>query len=207
MSELVAEDAVVSESQEGSKHKKNKGLVIFLSIFSVVIVSFLIFCFAYVPKTPEFALYKTFRSVKTHNYEQASYYVNIDKIAENRFNAIKEEALNSPELKDNPFAGLAYMFIDAMEEQVVSLVKSGFKKVVEEPDSEIEKVSDISFAGFLIVKSYNGVKLSKQTPNPATTLITLEVPEKDPVQLTMNKVDKTWQIVDITGYSLIEDED
>lgn len=211
MSENLVENEIVNEKevtqpnvQEGKcKSGVFKCIAVF---FAFIIISFVIFCCTYVPRTPEYALFETFKAVKSHDFERASYYVNIDKIAENVFAKIKEEAMNDPELANNPFAGLAYMFIDAMKENVITLVKSGFKKVVEEPNEKLAEVSDVKVAGFLVVKSYKGVKLSKDVKTPDSVKFELDVDDNDPIVFIMNKVDKTWQIVDIAGYNLMNED-
>lgn len=213
MEEKICEEGIINsfnadekqgyEPQINSKKCNRNRLIIGISLLVLLVFGLIVFCFGYIPRTPEYALYKAFKAMKIHNYELASYYVNVDKIAENTFQKVKEEALEDPDIANNPFSGLAIMFIDSLLEPVKTAVKAGFKDVVEDSRNVFTDIPDIKVIGFLIVKFYDNVSLVKDMSVPNLAKFQLNTGDNEPVIFYMSKYGNTWQIVDITGYTFL----
>ena len=76
--------------------------LIFISISSMIVIY---------TKSPEFVIYKSVIAMKNNDYEKTIKYISIEKIIDNRVNAITTEMLNDPTRKNDPIAGLADAFI------------------------------------------------------------------------------------------------
>lgn len=190
----------------GYKLKRNNFLksimiscVLMIAIF-ITVASFII------PTTPEYAIYKAFTSIKANDYDETIKYVNIDKIINNRVSAITEEMYSSPELKDNPFAGLAYVFIDTMAEKLKTTIKNTFRNVVLNRNNGFKDISEIKLIYFLTVKSHGDLTLTKYRNTYGETVFTFsDNDEFDPVYIFLDNSTKNhWEIIDITGYNFWE---
>lgn len=185
------------------KPKTNKGIIVSIVSLVCVVFIFLTIAIITIPKTPEYAIYKACTSIKNNNYEQSIKYVNIDKIVDNRINSVTEEMYSSPELKNNPFAGLAYMFIDAIIEKLKVAIKEGFKDIVASKENIFKDVSEPKLIYFLIVKSYNDLSLKKETTDNNQTIFTFSDNNKyKELNIVLdNPTKKRWEIVDLAGYN------
>ncbi len=191
----------MSDENMVKKNKKSKGLIIFL--VSIGIIAVVIACFiAGITKTPEYALYKTVSAIKNRDYEKTISYINIDSIAQNRMNAIKEELMNSPEMKDNPFAYIAIGMFDAMSSQIIGEIKKGIKAEIENPDNNFKDISPEKAAVCLAVKKCGDVVLTKDyTDKNAKIGIKNTKKDEETIYLIMERNGNSWQIIDITGYA------
>ena len=183
------------------KSTNNKFSIIKYSII-VAVILFLSIILTTIPKTPEYAIYRACISIKNNDYEQAIKYVNIDKIVNNRINVIKAQMYSSQELQNNPFAGIAYMFVDALTSKLQEAIEIGFKEIVESKDNVFTDISKAKLAYFLIVKSYKDMSLKKdKTDKNEVTFIFSNNNEYNDLNLILkNSSKKHWEIVDISGY-------
>ena len=188
--------------ETNTKISNSKGLIAFLISIICIVLIFIIVAIVTIPRTPEYAIYKACISIKNNNYEQSIKYVNIDKIVNNRINSVTEEMYSAPELKNNPFAGLAYMFIDAITEKLKVAIKEGFKDIVASEDNIFKDVSEPKLIYFLIVKSYNDLSLKKETTDNNQTIFTFSDNDKyKELNIVLdNPAKKHWEIVDLAGY-------
>lgn len=185
-----------------NKTNTNKGLLAVLITLACIVLISIIVAIVTIPKTPEYAIYKACTSIKNNNYEQSIKYVNIDKIVDNRINSVTEEMYSSSELKNNPFASFAYMFVDAITEKLKIAIKEGFKDIVASKDNIFKDVSDPKLIYFLIVKSYNDLSLKKETTDNNQTIFTFSDNDKfKELNIVLdNPAKKHWEIVDLAGY-------
>ena len=183
--------------ETNTKISNSKGLIAFLISIICIVLIFIIVAIVTIPRTPEYAIYKACTSIKNNNYEQSIKYVNIDKIVNNRINSVTEEMYSAPELKNNPFAGLAYMFIDAITEKLKVAIKEVANK-----ENIFKDVSEPKLIYLLIVKSYNNLSLKKETTDNNQTIFTFSDKDKyDELNIVLdNPTKKHWEIVDLAGY-------
>lgn len=188
--------------ETNTKISNSKGLIAFLISIICIVLIFITIAIITIPKTPEYAIYKACTSIKNNNYEQSIKYVNIDKIVNNRISSVKEEMYSSPELKNNPFAGLAYMFIDVLTEKLKVAIKEGFKDIVASKDNIFKDVSEPKLIYFLVVKSYNNLSLKKSITDNNQTVFTFSDNDKyDELNIVLdNPTERHWEIVDLAGY-------
>lgn len=188
--------------ETNTKISNSKGLIAFLISNICTVLIFIIVAIVTIPRTPEYAIYKACTSIKNNNYEQSIKYVNIDKIVNNRINSVTEEMYSAPELKNNPFAGFAYMFIDAITEKLKVAIKEGFKDIVANKENIFKDVSEPKLIYLLIVKSYNNLSLKKETTDNNQTIFTFSDKDKyDELNIVLdNPTKKHWEIVDLAGY-------
>lgn len=176
-------------------------LVTMLALF-IVFVGALVAIFV---KSPEYAIYGAISAMKANNYEKTIKYINIEKIINNRFEVVKSEMLNTPELNNNPFADLAYMFIEVVKPKFISVAQDSFKNIVESPDNIFQEISMPRLLIFLIVKKYDKVTLIKTQNEPKKVIFELNN-NNDNLQIELNKnSEQNWEIVDIGGYNFWED--
>lgn len=145
--------------------------------------------------------------MKANNYEKTIKYINIEKIVNNRFEAVTAEMMNDPALDNNPFAGLAYMFVEAVKPKFVSIVQDSFKNIVESPDNIFQEVSTPKLLIFLIIKNYNGITLVKTQNEPKKVIFEFNDNSNiNNLQIELNKnSEQNWKIVDIGGYDFWDD--
>ncbi len=188
-----------------SKKKLNgvKYFLISLILFSVIFFATAITIFL---KSPEYSIYASITAMKENDYNKTIKYINIEKIINNRFQEITSEMMNDSELANNPFAGLAYMFIEAFKPKFVSLVQDSFKDIVESPDNVFQELSKPKLLAFLLIKNYNGITLTKTLNEPKkATFVFNNNKDINNLQINLNKTsDNIWEIVDISGYNFWE---
>lgn len=168
-------------------------IFIFISVSSMIIIY---------TKSPEFVIYKSVIAMKNNDYEKTVKYVNIEKIIDNRVNDITTEMLNDPYIKNNPFAGLAYAFIESIKPKLIDYIKSEFKNIVESPDNIFQDVSSFKLLYFTIVKKYKNISLKNVTNEPKKAILEL-IGTKNNYKLKIYFIKNSknqWEIVDITGY-------
>lgn len=177
-----------------------------VSIFIIIVLSLsIIWSTLATMRSPEYALYQSVQSIKMHNYQKASLYINIDKIAANRANEARQELLNMPELKNNPFAGFAVVMFDGLINTFTEAIKTSFKDIVESPDNIFTDVSSPKLIAFLIIKKYDNVKIIKHYTDTKDSVYFQINKENEPVvQILLDKNNNTWQITDILGYTFWE---
>ena len=179
-----------------------KKLSITASLIILAVILFISIVFTTIPKTPEYAIYKACTSIKNNNYEQAVKYVNIDKIVNNRLNVVKAQIYSSTELQNNPFADIAYMFVDSLASKLKEAIEVAFREIVESEDNVFQDISKVKLAYFLISKSYKDMSLIKSKTD--TNEVTFVFSDKDKYNdlniILENSNKKHWEIVDISGY-------
>ena len=148
------------------KNNKSKNIKYFWVTILVLFIIFAGVLFTIFVKSPEYTIYSAVSAMKANNYEKTIKYINIEKIVNNRFEAVTTEMMNDPALDNNPFAGLAYMFVEAVKPKFVSIVQDSFKNIVESPDNIFQEVSTPKLLIFLIIKNYNGITLVKTQNEP-----------------------------------------
>lgn len=198
------QESNISSVKEDEKQISNKKNLILGSIISLCLILILTFSVITISRTPEYALYKTIKSIKTHDYKQAIAYVNIDKIADARFQEAKQKMYSDPELVNNPFAGIVYMFVESLQETMTQAIKNGFQDIVASKSNAFTDISDIKLISFLIIKSYKGIKLEKNMRVNDYAYIYLLMDNGSKITLIMTKNENSWQIVDIIGYDFWE---
>lgn len=171
-------------------------IIVVVTLLVITILSGILF----VLKSPEYALYSSIQAIRTHNYEKAKYYVNIDQIAENRVNEAKKELLNMPEIKNNPFAGFAIVMFEGMANQLVNVIKVSFKGIVLSPDNRFTEISNLKLITFLTVKEFEDIKLDKYYITTEKVWFELTKNKQIIAQILLTKNNRTWQIVDVVGY-------
>lgn len=194
-------DKYIQEEKNKTKYIKNFFITIFvlLIIFGGVVVTIFV-------KSPEYAIYSAVNAMKANDYDRTIKYVNIEKIVNNRVEAITSEMMNAPELDNNPFAGLAYMFVEAVKPKFVSVVQNAFKNIVESPDNIFQEVSAPKLLIFLIIKHYDGMTIVKIDNGPKKVIFEYNDNNINNLQIELNKnSEQNWEVVDICGYDFWED--
>ena len=189
------------------KNNKSKNIKYFWVTILVLFIIFAGVLFTTFVKSPEYTIYSAISAMKTNNYEKTIKYINIEKIVNNRFEAVTTEMMNDPALDDNPFAGLAYMFVEAVKPKFVSIVQDSFKNIVESPDNIFQEVSTPKLLIFLIIKNYNGITLVKTQNEPKKVIFEFNDNSNiNNLQIELNKnSEQNWEIVDIGGYDFWDD--
>lgn len=157
-------------------------------------------------KSPEASIYGAVSAMKDHNYEKTKEFVNVDAIVNNRVDAITNEMLNSAELKDNPFAGFAYMLVDSLKPKLASSVHAVLKNAVESRDNVFEQVSKPQVLLFTIKKKYKDVSLEQTVKERDKTVFRFKKGTDIDLLITMTKNGGNWQIVDISGFDLLSEK-
>lgn len=195
-------DKYIQEKQNKSKYIKY--FFVALLVFFIILIGVLVTIFV---KSPEYAIFSAVNAMKANNYEKTVKYINIEKIINNRFDAIKAEMINDADLNNNPFAGLAYLFIDSIKPKFVSIVQDSFKNIVESPDNIFQNISNVKLLIFLTVKNYHGVSLLKTNKGPQKVIFKFNDNNINNLLIEMNKTsDEQWEIVDIDGYYFWDDK-
>lgn len=189
------------------KNNKSKNIKYFWVTILVLFIIFAGVLFTIFVKSPEYTIYSAVSAMKANNYEKTIKYINIEKIVNNRFEAVTAEMMNDPSLDNNPFAGLAYMFVEAVKPKFVSIVQDSFKNIVESPDNIFQEVSTPKLLVFLIIKNYNGITLVKTQNEPKKVIFEFNDNSNiNNLQIELNKnSEQNWEIVDIGGYDFWDD--
>lgn len=167
--------------------------LIFISISSMIVIY---------TKSPEFVIYKSVIAMKNNDYEKTIKYISIEKIIDNRVNDITTGMLNDPSLKNNPFAGLAYAFIESIKPKLVDYIQTEFKNIIESPDNIFQDISSFKLLYFTIAKKYGNISLNNVTKEPKKAILEFIGSENNyKLRICFIKNSKNqWEIVDITGY-------
>lgn len=187
------------------KTKVTKYILIALTILIFISVSSMIIIYT---KSPEFVIYKSVIAMKNNDYEKTIKYINIEKIIDNRVNDITAGMLNDPALKNNPFAGLAYAFVESIKPKLVDYIQTEFKNIIESPDNIFQDISSFKLLYFTIAKKYGNVSLNKVTKEPKKAILEF-ISSKNDYKLKIYFIKNSknqWEIVDITGYEFWKEQ-
>lgn len=195
------------EYQNEYLSSKSSTVKLIVIIFSLIIFLSITIMGYFYSKSPEFAIYNSIIAMKENDYNKTIQYINIEKITTNRVDAYVSEMLSTPALDDNPFVGLAYMFVDAIKPNFIALIQNEFKKVVESPDNIFQQVSKPQLLYFTIVKKYDNFSIKKIVKEPKKVVFEFtDGKDIDGVRIYLVKnSNNNWEIVDLTGYEFWQD--
>lgn len=169
-------------------------------ILVFIILSLLTFAFLYT-KSPEYTIYSAVSAMKDNDYEKTIKYININKIVNNRIDILVNTMQNIPGLNNNPYFGLAYLFIDAVKPKLISLIEEKFKSIVESPDNVFHNISKPQIFLFTLIKKYNDLSLVKLTNEDKKVVFEFSNKKIKNLRIVLVKnSDNKWEIVDIDNY-------
>lgn len=202
-------EEVKTENQNKILHSKSSLVKLIVIISSIIILLGITIMGYLYSKSPEFAIYNSIVAMKDNDYNKTIQYINIEKITNNRVDEYMSEMLNDPSIADNPFAGLAYMFVDAVKPKFIELLQDEFKKVVESPDNIFQQVSKPQLLLFTIVKKHDGVSIKTITKEPKKVVFEFNDGKniKDLRIYLVKNSNNNWEIVDLTGYEFWKDSE
>lgn len=178
----------------------------FISFLMIIIVALSVLGFLYLG-SPEGAVYNSIVAMKDNDYDKTLKYVNINKIVDNRISALTDEMMDDPELENNPFAGLAYLFVEAIKPKLTSMIQDAFKGVVESPDNVFQNVSNVHVFLFTLIKNYDGNSLEKIQNDEKKVVFEFNNKDIKNLQIVLVKnAQGNWEIVDILGYDFWKDD-
>lgn len=179
---------------------KKIGIVVAV-LFAITLCVAGVFHF-WLPKTPEFALYKTAVALKNHNYEEFEEFVDIESVVNNFVDesvaSVRKEVIksgDSPTFADNFAEGLLHMMKPALVSAAKAQVKLTVEKGLHEKGLEVKfdkpDLFDIAFK-----QKYGDIAIKKlaSTDKKATFRLSREKQTLD-IKLT-NKKDG-WMITSV----------
>ena len=189
---LIDEDELTNEREITNKKYYYILLLLVFLIFGLLTLTFI-----YV-KSPECTIYSAVSAMKDNDYEKTTQYININKIVNNRIDVLVNEMLNDPSLNNNPFSGLAYLFIDAIKPRLTSMIEGKFKNIVESPDNVFQDIPKTHIFLFTLIKKYDDITLEKLTNEEKKVIFEFNNNTIKNLRIILVKnSDNKWEIVDI----------